>query len=210
MRTMVAIPCMDQIPTAFVRSLLGMTLVGDVEVVFASGSLVYDSRNKLSEQAIKGGFDRVLWLDSDMIFRSDLMERFMSRVDEGYEFVSGLYFKRRLPIEPVIYKYCDIKVIDGRQIPTADSYTDYPKDSFFKVQACGFGGVMTTVDLLKRITDRYGMPFFPVIGFGEDMSFCLKARNLGVPIMCDSSIKLGHIGITEITEQAYEIAGRKG
>lgn len=208
-KTMIAIPCMDQVPVAFVKSLVSLRYVGDVEVVFASGSLVYDARNQLASRAVSGRFDRVLWLDSDMIFGPDIMERIMARLDEGYEVVSGLYFKRKLPIEPVIYKRCDVITANGKQVPVAEPFRDYPKDSFFNVAACGFGCVATKTEILDRISKSYGMPFWPVAGFGEDLSFCLRAKALNVPIMCDSSIKLGHVGITAVTETAYEIAARK-
>lgn len=209
MRTMIAIPCMDQVPVAFVKSLVALRYVGDVEVVFASGSLVYDARNQLASRAISGGFDRVLWLDSDVIFDPDLMERLMKHLDDGYGVVSGLYFKRKLPIDPVIYKRCDVSTVNGKQIPVAEPFKDYPRDSFFNVEACGFGAVATKTEILDQISKTYGMPFWPVAGFGEDLSFCLRAKALNIPIMCDSSIKLGHVGITAITETAYDVAVRK-
>ena len=34
------------------------------------------------------------------------------------------------------------------------------------------------------------------LGFGEDMAFCIRAKELGYPLWCDSSIQAGHIGFT--------------
>ena len=40
-------------------------------------------------------------------------------------------------------------------------------------------------------------------GFGEDLSFCLRARELGAEIWCDSTIKLGHVGTAVYDEDSY-------
>ena len=68
---------------------------------------------------------------------------------------------------------------------------------------CGFGCCMTSVDLLRRIRDQYGQPFSPVAGFGEDLSFCLRVRDSGTQIWCDSSVKCGHVGMAVYDENAY-------
>ena len=153
--------------------------------------------------AVDGGFDRVLWLDSDMVFSSDLFKRFHERLDAGYEMVTGLYFSRKLPIRPVIYK--DLRLeSDGRFVSgVADNCDDYPRDSLFPVKGCGFGAVMTSVDLLRRLRDRFGQPFVPLAGFGEDLSFCLRVADAGVAILCDSGIKLGHVGLTVYSEESF-------
>lgn len=202
MKTLIAIPCMDVCPSLFLKSIIGMRVFGDVEYSLLIGSLVYDARNKLCEKAINEGFDRVLWIDSDMVFQPDLFERLCKRIDEGMDYVSGLYFTRKGPKEPVIYKTIYIeKREDGKSHPVAEPYFDYPKDSLFEIVASGFGAVMMTTDLIKRMTEKYGLPFSPVYGFGEDLSFGLRVKDMGVSMYCDSSIKLGHIAYREITEE---------
>jgi hypothetical protein len=32
------------------------------------------------------------------------------------------------------------------------------------------------------------------MGFGEDISFCLRVKELGKKMYCDSSVKMGHVG----------------
>jgi hypothetical protein len=63
---------------------------------------------------------------------------------------------------------------------------------------------MMTVDLLKRVRDAFALPFFPVSGFGEDLAFCLRCSQLGAEIWCDSSIKLGHVGLAVYDEELYK------
>ena len=103
MRTFIAIPCMDMVHTDFFRSCVGLEVSGEVQWTTAQNSLIYDARNKLVEMAIDGDFDRILWLDSDMIFDRYLFRRLSEHLDQGREMISGLYFSKKPPIHPVIY-----------------------------------------------------------------------------------------------------------
>ena len=201
MKTMIAIPCMDMVHVAFMHSLLYLDKTGETSVVLESGSLIYDSRNKLLQRAIEAEVDRIFWLDSDMEFKPDTMTRLAADLDEGYDFVTGLYFKRRPPYSPVIYKECAVHQFDdGTLWPAAISYDDYPKDQIFEIDACGFGAVMMNVSAAKTLIDKLGkMPFMPVAGFGEDLSFCLRMKDVGIKMVCDSRVKLGHIGYRTFT-----------
>lgn len=205
MKTLIAIPCMDMVHTVFLKSLLGMKRIGASAFSLSASSLIYDARNGLAKQAVTEGFDRILWLDSDMDFSPDLMEMLSADLDEGREFVSGLYFTRKAPIKPNIFESCGYFHDDEKDevTPLAVNYFKYPKDTIFPIAACGFGGVMMTTDLVKRVGEKFGLPFSPILGFGEDLSFCSRARQLGVELYCDSRIKMGHVGLGTITEETY-------
>lgn len=203
MKTLVAIPCMDQVPAMFCKSLLGMRAVGEVEYSFTLGSLIYDARNKLADKAINEGFDRVLWLDSDMMFDIDTQERLHKRLDEGRDFVTGLYITRKRPYKPVIFKELAVHEIDGKLYPEAVTYSDYPYESVFEIAATGLGCTMMTVDLLREVKNKLGLPFSPVMGFGEDLSFALRCQDIGKKLWCDSSVKAAHIGYVNVTEETF-------
>lgn len=193
MKTLIAVPCMDMVHTQFAASLIAMDKP-NCEIAFCASSLIYDARDTLAEKAIHEKWDRVLWLDSDMMFEPDLFRRMSARMDEGYEFITGLYVTRKQPIRPVIFSLVE------KEPPKAENFADYPKDSVFEVAGCGFGCVMTTTDLLLRLRGIYKYPFAPFAGVGEDLSFCLRATEQGTKIYCDSSIKLSHIGQRQFTE----------
>lgn len=201
MKTMIAIPCMDMMHSQFVMSLTGLRLDGDIKFAYAVSSLVYDARNSLARKAIVEGFDRVLWLDSDMEFQPDLYKRLKEDLDEGRDLVSGLYVTRKGTIKPVIFEECGYKHMGGNEVkPLATTYYEYPKDQIFEISACGFGGVLMNVSLIKEVEAKYGLPFAPMLGFGEDISFCMRAKELGYKLWCDSRVKMGHIGLTMFTE----------
>ena len=205
MRTLIALPCMDMVHTVFLKALMGMDRVGDTHFSISCSSLVYDARNTLAKQAVIEGFDRVLWLDSDMDFSPDLLKRLSADMDEGREMVSGLYFKRKAPVKPVIYKELGFWRDKEKDevTPIAIPYEDYPKDDIFTIAGCGFGGCLVSVDLIKRVGDKFGLPFSPIRGFGEDLSFCSRVSQLGVEMFCDSRVKMGHVGLGTITEETY-------
>lgn len=205
MRTLIAIPAMDMIHTVFFKSILSMDRVGETMFSTTSSSLVYDARNSLSRKAIEEGFDRVLWFDSDMEFAPDFMKRLSQDLDDGCEMVSGLYFKRKAPVEPCIYQEVGYFHSEEKKevTPVALTYDDYPKDQLFEIGGCGFGGVMMAVDLLKKVVQEFGQPFSPVLGFGEDLSFCKRVSHVGGKIWCDSRAKMGHVGQGTITEETY-------
>ena len=122
---------------------------------------------------------------------------------------TGLYFGRRPPFGPIIYR--DVRLEDRGErflTPVAESFDDYPRDEVFDVAACGFGCVMTSVDLLRRVAEKYGPPFTPVSGLGEDLSFCMRVRDLGAQIRCDSSLTLGHVGLMIYTEESFRAGQR--
>ena len=200
MKTLIAIPCMDMVHTDFMRSCLGMKTSGEIQWTFAQASLVYDGRNTLANVAVNNGFDRILWLDSDMMFEPDLFERLSADLEEGREIVSALYFSRKPPIKPVAYKTCQI---NAAGVPEAISYRDFPQGEIFPVAACGFGAVMMTTDLMRRVQDKFGLPFSPAMGFGEDLSFCMRATQIGETIWCDSRIRPGHVGTCVYNEAVF-------
>lgn len=201
MKTLIAIPCMDTVPTQFMQSFVGLRKVGETVKLVTVSTLVHNARNYLAKQAVDEGFDRILWLDSDMVFDPDLMERLSADLDEGREFVAGVYRKRKPPFTPTIFKDVGYYMEGGNLTPKATCYEDYPRDDVFEIACCGFGAVMHSVDLIKRIGAKFGAPFSMLPNFGEDISFCMRAEELGVKMYADSRIKLGHIGQCVITEE---------
>lgn len=199
MRYLIVIPCMDMVHTLFMASLLSMERPEGTQVHVCSSSLIYDARNELAMRAVQKKYGRVLWLDSDMVFGPDLMTRLIQDMDEGRQFVSALYYTRKKPIMPCVYKALEEQ--DGQT--KAVCYEDYPRDTVFEIAGCGFGAVMMDTDVLTR-AGAFGRPFQPMDGWGEDLSFALRARMAGVTLYCDSRLQLGHAGISVIDRETWE------
>ena len=198
MKTLIAIPCYDSMRPEFVASLFQLK-TKDTQLTFSIGTLIDKARNDLTLKAINGEFDRILWIDSDMTFQPDYFEMLSKDLDEGRDFVSGLYFTRRAPLEPTITKEL------GNGHKRAKMYLDYPKDSVFEIEASGFGFCLMKTELLKKAAKRYKCsPFDMLPGMGEDFSCCWRLKEMGVKMYCDSRVKCGHVGTIVFSEELYE------
>ena len=205
---MIFMPAMSMIPTRTVKCLTELKRTAECYTVISECSLIHDARNSAAALAIRNGFDRVLWLDSDMMFDADLLERLSADMNGApeRELVCGLYFKREIPTTPVIYRHLieKQKPEDGSApVYEPEIYFDYPLNAIFPVAACGFGAVLTRTDLLRRVWDKYGPPFDCLPGLGEDLSFCLRAGQLSAGQYCDSAVKVGHLGPFCFGENLY-------
>ena len=185
-RLLIAVPTTDYVHADFVKSLaklqseLGRRHVAyDVEI--QSGTLVYFARNRLANKAINENYTHVLWLDSDMVFSEQIVEDLM---DVGKDMVCGAFVSRRPPYGPCIYTS-----IEKNNIRQVKDFGLRP----FRVDGCGFATVLTSVELLQAVTQKYGTCFQPTDYYGEDLAFCWRVKQLGREIWCEPTVRVGHI-----------------
>lgn len=209
-KILIAVPCMDMVSARFAQSLATLKKHGQCTVSFMIGSLVYDSRNKLAALAVENEVDYILWLDSDMVFSPNTLERMLSVLDEHEEIdiLSGLYFRRGHPFTPVLFS--KLEVNKETNLLEWEDMTEI-KDGLFEVAGCGFGGVLMRTDCLLDIAAKEGggVWFTPFINAGEDLAFCVRARQNGYRIFCDPSIEFGHMGYAAVTRGFYEAVKQK-
>ena len=206
MKILIGIPCFDMVHTGFMQSMLDLQKTPYTSYTVVKNSLVYEARNIIALNAIEHGFDAVAWFDSDMRIPKDALLK-MAAVMEKYDdidFVSGLYFTRAEPIRPVAFKNISGKFENGKTDAVADWFYEYPDGGIVPVGAVGFGCCMTSTKLLKRVRDEVGLPFAPMPGLGEDLSFCWRVKQLNQSIWLDTGIKCGHLGQKEYNESDYE------
>lgn len=198
-RILIAIPSMDTVSVHFCRSLVCLNKLEACSVSFVINSLIYSSRNELARQAIEGGYDYVLWLDSDMVFDPDMLYRLLIDLEAGRDIVTGIYFRRVKPYTPVLFSRLEIE----DKICWSEGVENYP-DELFEVAGCGFGCVLMRTEVLREISKTCGPIWFSPIGnVGEDCAFCIRARANGRRIWCDPSVKCGHVGHNIITEEDW-------
>lgn len=185
-RLLIAVPTTDYVHADFVKSLarlqreLGRRRVAyDVEI--QSGTLVYYARNRLANKAINENYTHVLWLDSDMVFDEQIVDDLM---EVGKDMVCGAFVSRRPPYGPCIYTS-----IEKDNIKQVKDFGLRP----FRVAGCGFAAVLTTVELLQAVNQKYGTCFQPTDYYGEDLAFCWRVNQLGREIWCEPTVRAGHI-----------------
>ena len=202
-KTLIAIPCFDMVHADFMKAMLELEKPEGTSFAMIKNTLIYNARNTIAQNAIASGFERVLWLDSDIVFSPRMLTGLHEDLDEGRDFVSALYFMRKEPTGPVVYSDLWYKVTDDEASCGAKNYWDYPIQTVFECAGAGFGCVMTSVELLQELVGRYGAPFTPMMGISEDLAFCWRVTQCGGKMYCDSRIKCGHIGTKTFTELDY-------
>ena len=202
MKTMVCVPYYEKMEPEFVKSMMRLKPKGEVDFNFVEGTMIYKNRDELAEQAVAAGTDYTLWIDSDMVFPTTLMIDLMEDM-QGRDMVTGVCHMRREPYKPCIWK--SLKKGLTQEEHQIEGYDDYPRDRIFEVDGCGFACIMVRTGVLKTVIDRYHEAFLPIPGFGEDLSFCIRARNCGFDIHCDPKIQIGHIGKTIVTDATFQL-----
>ena len=193
-KILICVPSMDMVAAGFAQSLAMLQKGGnETAIMFQVGSLIYEARNKLAKQAIKMGADWTMWFDSDMIFQPDTMIKLL---EHNAPIVSGAYFRRSPPYHLVAFDECDTK---NRK------WTDLklPTETV-KCGGVGFGCVLVKTDVLFDVAAKFQTWFEPMNGFGEDLSFCWRARECGFDILIDPSISCGHMGHILVNETFYK------
>ena len=205
-KILIAVPTMSHVPVEFLASFTGLRRVQDCHVLMTRDTLVYSARNSLALTALERGYNWILWLNSDMVFQPDLLERLLAEAEEkNLDVLSGLYFKRTVPTAPVLLKTLDWQINAAGEVEReAEPYLDYPKNALFEVAGAGTGCLLTRVGVYKPVMEHFGItPFQPLPNLGEDYSFCWRLRQMGFRIWCDSCIKLGHAGSWVYDESMY-------
>ena len=210
LRTLIAVPTMGDTCVDFTEGLLNIEKPAGTVYTFVKNTLIYNARNFILDNAIHYGFDRVFWLDSDVVVKPDALVRLTDEMNRtGADFISGLYFTRSLPTKPVIYNKLWWNVKDGGWVDTGRTHFENYPEGLFEIAGAGFGCVLTSIELLKKLKDAYGAPFTPLMGISEDLAFCWRASREGFKLFCDSRVKCGHVGTIIFDESMYKGGGLK-
>lgn len=156
----------------------------DHKLQIVTGTTISVARNRL----VRFGKDTdyFLFLDSDMVPPPHLIENLM---ENKKDIVSALAFQRSYPHEPITF----------RLWKPGDYYRTPPTGELVDVDATGMACCLIKTEVFKNIKDPW-FDFSPYKGgdpniefYGEDISFCRKAKKAGYKIYVDTSIEVGHI-----------------
>lgn len=198
MKLLIGIPSYDYMHAEFVKCLTALVnkLAQDkvnFDVFINNGTLVHVARDKIACKAINQLYTHVLWLDADMIFQPSLLDDLL---DDDKDFISGVAHSRRPP-------YCSCLFSRLDDLNHMERFEEYP-DDVFEVAGCGFACVLIKTEVLKAVQTNYKTCFLPEPAWGEDLSFCRRARAMGYKIHADPHVRLGHIGHDVIWPEDHE------
>jgi len=206
------IPCRGSLAAEFFRTFNRLkkpegTIIRD-QISFS----IAVARNTCVAHFLKTEREYCMFIDSDEVFpRDDVIMRLL---EHDKDIVSGLYFNRKPPYQPVILFE---QVVDGR-VSLGFEYMDesYPKDSLIEVDGCGTGLLL----IKRRVLEVIEPPWFdvheswtakPLVRsvWSEDIEFCRKAKAAGFKIHLDTGACALHmanipIGPREVIDEWYK------
>lgn len=192
-RVLVAVPTTGTVEIEYVTSILGLArLEPKADIVHLSGSLVYDARNNFVRKAIEQNYSHVLFVDSDMVFNPDALHKLMTH---NKDIVGANYYTRVRPYRSCVYERLGIQ--DG--VVYHKTVTDI-KQGLHECEGIGTAFLLIKTQVFKDIMNKFKCkPFEPSIGCGEDLAFCIRARECGYKVFADHDLTVGHIGKTLVT-----------
>lgn len=158
----------------------------------------------------------LLFLDTDMTFEPDLVERLLEFADEDKApIVGGLCFSLGITgeLEPTLY---DLTGTEER--PEFIRYHRFPLDAMFQVFGTGAACLLIHRSALEKVRDyanprgtrgfSEAFPWFQETDFygrrmSEDITFCVRAGTVGLPVWVNTAVKLGHIKTFSLTYERY-------
>lgn len=157
-------------------------------------------RNQMSTDALMDGFEETMWIDSDVGFHPDEIERLRSHA---------------LPITCGVYPQKGKRALACHVVPGTANVTFGKRGGLVEIQYAGTGFLHIRREVYLTIQRALNLPVcnerfqHPMIPFfhpmlrpiedgywylAEDYAFCERARQSGFKIFADTSIRLWHIG----------------
>jgi len=112
--------------------------------------------------------------------------------------VSALYFERKPPFAPVFRMIRDTPGQQATAVPAG----------LFEAQYIGLGCALIEMEVLQKIFLRYNDVncFAFEHNEGEDIFFCRRLHELGIPILVDTAIECGHVADIIIRRHHFDNA----
>jgi GT2 family glycosyltransferase len=155
-------------------------------------------RNMLCEKAIESECTHVFMADTDQTYKqSDII---LKMLEHDVPIVGAKIHLRFPPFDPVLKRYGE----NGFPEYVKVSEPEWRSGELIPVDATGTGCLLIKTEVFKQLKK----PWFKMCldtepAVGEDVYFCHKARQAGIPIYVDCSIKVGHLKTMSIDEEKY-------
>lgn len=175
-----------------------------LHIVGVEGSILPDVRMRLITTAMKWEATHIFMVDSDMVFPQDTLVRLLLH---GKHVVGCNYPRRKIPCLPTAYSA-------DRKGPC---FTNPDSGGLEEVSHIGTGMILLDTRVLDAFCEYVDLPWFcfepqidpeakDVSGIrtkGEDVYFCHKIAELGIPMYIDHDLskEVGHVGKLVFTHQ---------
>ena len=184
-----------------------------------SGGIV-QARNKLMADFLETGSEWLMWLDADMGFEPDALDRLLASADPVERpVVGGLCFAWkeialdgfggfRCVARPTIFDWVEHE--DG--VRRFTGVTSYEQDSLVQVAATGAAFILSHRSVVEEIAadiPTRGKWFDRIRGtdgdlLGEDVSYCVRVASYGHPLYVHTGVRTNHLKELWVTEDVFE------
>jgi glycosyltransferase involved in cell wall biosynthesis len=163
----------------------------EVNLYTSMGTLIFDQRNNMVESALEEGADYVLFIDADMRFPKDTLERLIAH---GKGIIGVNATTRSIPVKATA-KTLEIDedgTCNWKQISSKN------KTGIQQADGIGCGVMLISKETLNAIPKPWF--FFELLPenklLGEDIYFCIKAKDVGIDTFIDHDLsqEIGHVG----------------
>lgn len=186
-----------------------------------TGTIVGTARQECVNQLLSDPEGQYLFfIDDDMTFEVEdffRLEKYI--IENDLDYVTGLCFSNEIPTKPCIFGMVEGCTEMSDEHLWWNIMTDYPRDQLFEIYMSGLAFAVISKRMLnemRKIDDR--VVDFPKYSHfhmdhiyvqNEDLAFCIKARQAGFKLHCDSSVKIGHISKSRpiINEAIWDMHG---
>jgi glycosyltransferase involved in cell wall biosynthesis len=180
-------------------------LRGRYEMRCGSNGLV-EARNDMAAAFLAGDDDWLLIIDSDMGFQPDALYKLLQAAHpEERPIVGGLCFVAR-QVEPDGYSGYRVRPLptlmdfrpDPRGVNQFMSMPLYPVNQVVSVAATGSAFILIHRSAFEQIAEKHGATWYNRTPgpdgkmLGEDVSFCVRAWDSGVPIVVHTGVRTTH------------------
>lgn len=167
------------------------------EVMFAMGIDIGENRNTIVRRALKDGFEWVFFLDDDMVFDANHLERLLSH---NRQVVASLYLNRMPPHGVMAFnesRYVPATYygVEGIWMWKAVSLEGAPPSGLADIVAAGTGGMLIGHKVFEKI--KYDT-WFDHFQSTDDLAFCQRVVEAGFPIFLDLGARMGHVTTHEV------------
>lgn len=169
-----------------------------------------DARNKVAASFLATEADWLFFVDTDMGFAPDTLDRLMASASLERPIVAGLYFAQSeagldgmggyfTEARPQLYDLTD----EEGCLFTARY--EWPRNSIVKVDGTGSGCVLIHRTVFERVGPQpYERMKTRKGGYlQEDLSFYLRCRKLGIPVHVDTAVKCSHMKTVFVNEGVF-------
>jgi hypothetical protein len=202
MKRIVLVPYATHVEPACERGLRALEARGLEVRRFPSTAAVDRTRCDAASGALRDGADTIVWIDSDIAFEADSVERLFAH---DLPIVGGVYAKKGSRDLAVHVEAGTTELVLGDGGYLVD--VRYVGLGFLATDRMVYADIQRTF-ALPTCNTRFGaatVPYFlPMVipdephgGYwylGEDYAFCERARRAGHKITIDTTLRLGHVG----------------